>query len=133
MISNRLIFVFFLLFLVLPESAFSVHNEIGKTRCLDCHVTLPFNPERLSFYEDIAGVCRECHNNDHAVSALSHPVEIVPSMKIPLDMPLDRRGKLTCITCHTFHAGWQALVDDNPYLLRRPQSKKFCYYCHNKL
>lgn len=133
MIAGRVILLLGLLLLVFPNAALSTHNEIGKTRCLDCHVTLPFNPERLSFYEDVAGVCRECHRSDHAKSTLSHPVEVVPSMKIPRDMPLDRRGRLTCITCHTFHAEWQAVVDDNPYLLRRPEGKKFCYYCHKKL
>ncbi len=116
--------------LAFPSAAQPLHNEIGKTRCLDCHVILPFNAETLSFHEDIETVCRQCHNNDHAGPGLSHPVGIIPSMKIPTDMPLDRKGQMTCITCHTFHVEWRSVVDDNQYLLRRPEDRMFCFYCH---
>ena len=131
--ARGFITIFALTAILFPAAVHSQHNEIGNTRCLDCHVTLPFNPEKLSFHDDIEGVCRRCHENDHAKSRLSHPVGVRPTMEIPADMPLDRRGQLSCITCHTFHADWRPAVDDNPSLLRRPDGKTFCYYCHKTL
>ena len=131
--TSRLIGILLAVAVLFPSLAYPLHNQIGRTRCLDCHMTLPFNPDKLSFYADIAEVCRGCHKRDHASSLLSHPVGVFPSMKIPEDMPLARSGQLTCITCHTFHANWRPVVEDNPYLLRRPKGKLFCYSCHRKL
>ena len=131
--KSCLLFCLLLGLIFIPEPASTAHNEIGRTRCLDCHVTIPLNPKKLSYHEDIATVCRQCHTDDHAKTLLSHPVDIIPTITIPSDMPLDRKGKLTCITCHTFHAEWNFPEPANPYALRRPQGKTFCYYCHKKL
>ena len=122
----------FLLFLFSPVAGLPFHDEIGKTRCLDCHVTLPFNPDKLTFHEDTVDVCRQCHNNFHGKADLGHPLGVVPSMNIPRDMPLDEKGKLTCITCHSYHTGDKSSGGINSHLLRRPEGMKFCYSCHRK-
>ena len=119
--------------LLLTATAFAVHDEVGKVRCLDCHVALPLKPNKLSFHEGTDKLCKMCHEKGHFTPENSHPIEIVPSMKIPKDMYRDHKGHLTCITCHTYHAGWKKDISHNPKLLRRPQGKNFCFYCHNNI
>lgn len=120
------------------ESAYSgpVHDT-GKVRCLDCHVVLPFEDAELIFYEDIPLICAKCHglypcragNED----GFSHPTEVLPTIKIPRDMVLDRLGRLTCITCHMYHDGVRPQADMPPFMLRRQPGVTFCYSCHQRL
>jgi predicted CXXCH cytochrome family protein len=53
-------------------------------------------------------------------------------MKIPIDMPLDQKGRLTCITCHSYHAEFWDTEYNNEALLRRSKGKKLCFTCHKK-
>lgn len=105
------------------------HDTAGM-RCLDCHARLPCD-QRLAylFNEGIAGVCNTCHKR----YVHNHPVEIVPSMSIPADMPLDVKGRMTCITCHSIHNGDIRSEGEKTFLLRRAKGKMFCYSCHTKL
>ena len=119
--------------LALAPPALAIHDEVGKVRCMDCHVRLPLKPNKLSFHEGTAAICKKCHDKGHFTPENSHPIEIAPSMKIPEDMVVDVKGKLSCITCHTYHADWKKDISDNPKLLRRPQGKTFCFYCHSKM
>ncbi len=111
-----------------PQLSIAAHDEQGKMRCLDCHVTIPFDIVSLSFHEDISSVCYRCHNAHQGEG--NHPVEIFPTMEIPEDMPLDRKGYMTCITCHSFHNEWQAIAENKNKLLRRENGPTFCFYCH---
>jgi predicted CXXCH cytochrome family protein len=54
-------------------------------------------------------------------------------MSIPPDMPLDGSGRMTCITCHSFHYGDILTNGEKTFLLRREKGKMFCYTCHKKL
>ncbi|MBC8318077.1 MAG: hypothetical protein H8E41_09230 [Desulfobulbaceae bacterium] len=133
------IFLFAALFVCGPLSAiaFPVHDTTD-VRCLDCHVSLPFEGVVLSFHEDIPDTCTRCHD-DFPCSAHSvggeflHPVGVKPTMVIPKDMVLDVNGKVSCITCHVFHEGKKAKEDMNSFYLRRPPGMRFCYACHRKL
>ncbi len=137
----------FLLILALllagPVFAAAVADGPGRrdaARCLDCHVNLPLETSRLVFHETAAEVCGGCHTvfpcgpgHDQGAGFL-HPVGIVPRLAVPADMPLDRKGRISCITCHPYHglhdegAGQQGRG-----ILRRPQGAAFCYSCHKKL
>lgn len=123
--------VLFLIFFCFPSAAFASHNEVGKVRCLDCHVTIPLDVSALTFHDDTSLVCSRCHDAHKGEG--NHPVEVKPSMEIPGDMPLDGRGYMTCITCHSFHNQWKALSENKNKLLRRENGATFCFYCHSKL
>ena len=133
---------FFLICLCLlawgPGSAWAepAHDNAG-IRCLDCHVTLPFEEAELVFHDDIQPMCVKCHVGFHCKTGedggFSHPLEVVPSIHIPLDMPLDKRRRLTCITCHLFHDSDRPAADLPRFMLRRPQGLTFCYTCHERL
>ena len=117
-------------------SAFPYHDNSGA-RCLDCHVSLPFDGVTLSFYEDIENVCSQCHKiTSHSGEAGkgegSHPVGVIPKFAVPRDMLLDIKGQMSCITCHVYHEGTKSVDDMNPFYLRRPPGVKFCLACHKK-
>lgn len=131
--TTFLVFILLTLCLILTNPAYATHDEAGKVRCLDCHIKLPLKPNKLSFHEGTEKLCKICHEKGHYTPDNSHPINIVPSMKIPKDMYVDEKGKLACITCHTYHAGWKKDVSNNPKLLRRPQGKTFCFYCHKNI
>ena len=105
-------------------------HDTGKIRCLDCHVVMPANDVEMEFYDDIPLICAKCHGlypcKAGNKKGFSHPSEVIPSMKIPRDMVLDRLHRLTCITCHVYH-------DSVPFMLRRQPGVTFCYSCHKKL
>ena len=57
---------------------------------------------------------------------IGHRTGMVPSMRVPEDMPLDVGGRLTCATCHDPHA----TEGRNRWLLRRPRGAALCRSCH---
>lgn len=133
-------FLYFLItFIVsLPGAALAIHDDTEKTKCLDCHFTLPFDREKLLYTEEVGGICLKCHNNfpcdkQQTDDSFSHPMLVIPTMNIPLDMPLDKQGRLTCITCHSYHAEFWDSEYNNESLLRRTKGVKLCYSCHKKL
>jgi len=136
---NYLFPICFVMFLwsTLPVMAFPAHDKTD-VRCLDCHVSLPFEAVALSFHDDIPATCSRCHE-DFPCSVISvsdgfrHPVGVTPSMTVPKDMVLDIKGRVSCITCHVFHEGNKSVVDMNDFYLRRPPGMRFCYACHEKL
>lgn len=96
-------------------------------RCLDCHISRP-SPEGgpVTVSKDINRMCNSCHS---AEQELSHPVGMKPSMNVPQAMPLDWKGEMTCLTCHTAHKrGFGG------FHLRTPATGVgFCVLCHGDL
>jgi predicted CXXCH cytochrome family protein len=130
----------FLLVIVVfaPSIAFAIHDDTENTKCLDCHFTLPFDRSKLSYTEDVGGICKKCHtefpcSSENEDKGFAHPLEVTPSMNIPLDMPLNKNGMITCITCHSYHAEFWDSEYNNESLLRRTKGVKLCYTCHKKL
>ena len=88
--------------------------------------------------------CVNCHGSE----SITHPVGARPNFAVPGDLPLDREGRVTCLTCHYIHG---TLHSDTPqasasalerlfgserlhksYLLRRNNTEgKLCMACHN--
>jgi hypothetical protein len=124
--------IFFFLTCLVP--ALAGHGTARGLRCLDCHTSLPFNNRDIVFYDDTYRICLSCHKSYHgSESGFAHPSRIVPSMSVPADMPLDSRGRITCITCHTFHSGYYGDGKGKRVLyLRRVKGKTLCYSCHTK-
>ena len=72
-----------------------------------------------------SGSCASCHHFD---PALTHPVDVRPSMRTPDDLPL-LDGRLTCITCHEAgqdHSSAQASVG-----VRGGDGPGLCMECHS--
>jgi predicted CXXCH cytochrome family protein len=88
-----------------------------KKDCSLCHLDIGKGP---ALRKPVSALCLECHEDRQAPN--EHPVDIVPSMKVPKILPLNK-GKITCITCHDPHS--------NAYgkLLRVPQ-RQLCTQCH---
>ena len=84
---------------VLYSAQWTSYHDFGG-RCLDCHISQPSSDEQMTFSKDISRMCSGCHSSEQE---LSHPVDIKPSMKVPQSMPLDWKGDVTCLTCHTAH------------------------------
>ncbi|OGP63987.1 MAG: hypothetical protein A3K22_01105 [Deltaproteobacteria bacterium RBG_16_42_7] len=111
----------------------SYHNFEGQ--CSTCHLTMPVGEglvpslsgrpqgSPLLFTKDISALCLSCHKD---AVRLSHPVDMKPSMKIPSDFLLDRKGNLTCNSCHTIHK-----AGHGKYHLRIASiGEPFCIACH---
>jgi predicted CXXCH cytochrome family protein len=118
-----------------PAIALAIHDDPGGAKCLDCHVTLPFDREKLSYTEKVGEICRHCHskypcNNSDNQNSFAHPIEVTASMEIPVDMPVDAKDRITCITCHSYHAEFWDAEYNSEFLLRRPKGKKLCATCH---
>ena len=119
-------------------SVLAFHDDTENTKCLDCHFTLPFDRTNLTYTEMVGNICQQCHNSFPCKSGqkgegFSHPLDIAPSMTIPLDMPLNKNGLITCITCHSYHAEFWDAEYNNDSLLRRSKGPKLCFTCHKKL
>lgn len=78
----------------------------------------------------VGAICLGCH----PFLGRSHPVDIVPSFKLPQGFPLDDNKRMTCATCHDPHRSYRNPVSGGrSHYLRRTESKKeFCMLCHNK-
>lgn len=100
----------------------SYHNFEGQ--CLTCHLTNPAEgQEKYLFIKEISALCISCHSE---AVRLSHPVDIKPSMTIPKDFTLDRKGNLTCNSCHTTHK-----TGYGKYHMRTSTAGiAFCEICH---
>ena len=132
-----IVIISFVWLIAMPVFAYPVHDDNSDTRCLDCHVSLPFEGIELAFHEDTSDICSKCHNRfscvvSHGTQGLPHPINIQPTMIIPEDMVLDVKGQVSCITCHVFHEGKKTVEDMNLFYLRRPPGMRFCYACHKK-
>jgi predicted CXXCH cytochrome family protein len=122
------------LFAVSPDSGNIAHNSPLMTPCIECHTRLPFSGGAPPLRSEVDGICITCHLKHHGVDAIwSHPVDIVPSMRIPPDMVLDKRRRVVCVTCHAFHGEYRDESGNKRFYLRRSPGKAFCYSCHKKL
>lgn len=129
--------IIFVSLLLLPGQALAIHDNQDDTQCLDCHQTLPFDRDKLAYTEEAGATCRKCHQNSPCNApkdsdGFSHPTEVVPSMPIPRDMPLTNSGKITCITCHSYHAEFWDAEYKTEALLRRTKGVQLCHTCHKK-
>jgi hypothetical protein len=97
--------------------------------CLVCHTAAPGAPKqgvrpdpKLKFGGDVVALCSSCH----ATYSHMHPVKIAvaPDMKSPDELPLDREGKITCITCH------DAMEGHGIVRKKRFVGKALCLNCH---
>lgn len=95
------------------DTAVRVHQD-----CSVCHKDVDKDPGALK--ADINQICLGCHEKS---KRNDHPIGLVPAIK-PKELPLDKEGKITCVTCHEPH-GWK------PYdKLLRMEFNSLCKACH---
>lgn len=96
--------------------------------CIQCHLSppppgsSPVLDNNLRFGGDIVALCSSCHGGYRHM----HPVRIAiaPNMKSTGDLPLDREGKITCVTCHDVMEGMGMPRK------RRVRGRGLCLNCH---
>jgi hypothetical protein len=106
----------------------SPHGRKDQKSCGVCHVSIPAEGTGqrrnagLKFGGDIVAICSSCHEGYRHM----HPVKIAvaPDMKSPEDLPLDKDGKITCITCHDVMEG------AGVHRKRRIVGRQLCLNCH---
>ncbi len=103
----------------------SYHDFEGK--CLDCHLVKPApGGDPGIFIVDKTPMCTDRHED---TMDLSHPVDILPSMAVPRELPLDWKGQVTCVTCHPAHdRGYGEF-----HLRSDATGQGFCILCHDNL
>ncbi len=88
-------------------------------------VVMPTNhlPIKSKFDTNIT-ICYTCHAD--VKQALSHPVNVFPKegMTIPADYTTLPDGRLTCNSCHAYHAA------DIEFRLIKSSKKELCVGCH---
>jgi predicted CXXCH cytochrome family protein len=111
---------------VLYSSQWTSYHDFGS-QCLDCHISKPSSEsDPVTFSKNINLMCASCHKSEQE---LSHPVGMKPSMKVPQSMPLDWKGELTCLTCHTVHKqGFGGF-----HLRTTATGEGFCVMCHGDM
>jgi hypothetical protein len=100
-----------------PHIQLSAKGEIIEKNCLYCHITKPDEQiatfEKVTLIGDIKILCQRCHSilNKHP-SGIEHfkapNKKTLTAMKTSeiiysTILPLDKEGKITCITCHNPH------------------------------
>jgi hypothetical protein len=133
-----------------------VHNQIntqGKIiveKCLYCHTDKPDESRArykdVKFIGDLTMLCRGCHvirgnhsgNFNHMVRPSATTLARMKAMEndFGIILPLDKNGKLTCITCHNPHEKGVIRADspaakgaDSQYRHRLP-GNRLCVECH---
>ncbi len=133
------LFTLLLLFHHNDLRAMETPHDNAEIRCLDCHVTLPFERVVMSFYSDIPSICLGCHqkvpcrDETKAVSGYIHPVGMLPTMDLPDDFVLNVQGQISCITCHFYHDKGKTELTIHAQYLRRSTVKRLCMSCHKKI
>jgi nitrate/TMAO reductase-like tetraheme cytochrome c subunit len=110
------------------KRAESPHGRKDQKSCVVCHVSNPAEGAGqrgnagLKFGGDIVAVCSSCHEGYRHM----HPVKIAvaPDMKSPEDLPLDKDGKITCITCH------DVMEAAGVHRKRKVVGRQLCLNCH---
>lgn len=74
--------------------------------------------------ETCISVCYDCHKEYNKIP--THPVNVGPKlgMIIPAEYPTLPNGKISCISCHSAHAG------NREFLLLKSSKKDLCIGCH---
>jgi hypothetical protein len=92
-------------------------GEIIVDRCLYCHTDKPDENraryEDVEFIGDLGMICQRCHvirgnhagNFNHMVRPSTGALARMQAMekKFGVILPLDKNGRLTCVTCHNPH------------------------------
>jgi predicted CXXCH cytochrome family protein len=91
-----------------------------KKDCKICH-KLNKSGTRVRLKLPLSQLCLDCHPERKPPG--EHIVDVKPLMKVRY-LPLDREGRMTCVTCHEPHG----LTGEIKMLRGTPS--EICRYCH---
>jgi predicted CXXCH cytochrome family protein len=113
--NMKTVFILLIIF-SFPAYVFSAQ----KHQCDYCH-TPHGMAEGTPLKAPLSELCLGCHPDRK--NPKEHKVDIVPSMQVK-GLPLDKDGKMTCITCHDPHgkSGFPTLLRIDP--------AELCFKCH---
>ena len=97
-----------------PHTQFNPWGKIIVDKCLFCHTEKPDEKidryDNVQFVGDLEMICQRCHvirgnhagNVNHLVKPSVKALARMQAMEKEFDiiLPLDKNGRLTCITCH---------------------------------
>lgn len=138
----------------LADNPHEISNRSPSVDCLGCHLNPPppgpdgtinsknHRIDPAAYKTDGIEMCSGCHDKDDG-----HKVGLKLDFDVPADMPLDKKNKLTCLTCHYTHGSLTSnrpqasysfmdrLVDaerlHKSFLLRRNNAEgELCLTCH---
>ncbi|MDF1554046.1 MAG: multiheme c-type cytochrome [Deferrisomatales bacterium] len=80
-------------------------------QCGRCHEEEAGAPSAVTLTKDVVSLCLDCHGSRELFTV--HPVDIRPAVAVPVDLPLDSSGTMTCATCHDAHGPYRG---EGPYV-----------------
>jgi predicted CXXCH cytochrome family protein len=101
-----------------PGQWFNPHlisNTESRPQCLKCHAQARQSTNqddaivRPLLTGDGIEICTGCHVTD----TVKHMLGRRPNFPVPNDLPLDRKGRITCLTCHYTHG---SLRSEKPWI-----------------
>lgn len=104
------------------------HGSNSQKNCVKCHIEVPpegSNPRaegNLRFKGNIDEICSECHENYKH----DHPVKLVisPAVRGTESLPLDKEGRIVCITCH------DVMEKIDVHRKKIASGRELCLSCH---
>lgn len=103
-----------------------------RANCSKCHDIrqLPGGGSYIAFEENSGAIqtvnCKGCHPQHLG----DHPVLVRPLFSVPKDLPLSKRGEVTCMTCHNTH---YERYSDRPWLPRSVKTSMLDYMFRKKV
>ena len=120
--KRNLMGITFLFFIGSVQAAFPGIPAI-KQDCTICHVVHRSVMKEL-LKRPLPELCTECHPD--RTGGGEHRIGMKPALTVPDNLPLDKQGEITCITCHAPHGegGFPKMLRKNP--------AELCISCHKK-
>jgi predicted CXXCH cytochrome family protein len=112
----------FLFYFGSVQAAFPKVPDIKKD-CSICHLVHKGGRGAL-LIRPLPDLCTGCHPD--RTGAGEHLIGVKPANDTPSSLPLDKRGEITCTTCHAPHG-----EGDFPKMLRK-NPDELCIACHKK-
>lgn len=125
---------------VLGRTQESSPHVASADKCRMCH-TKPFAEEirgaeqKLLYGGNVVMLCLSCHvtMRSHHPTTVSLPSEMSERLKKSnLNLPLDRRGMITCYTCHDNGCANGGNLMAMRYYDRKKLQDGLCWGCHDK-
>jgi predicted CXXCH cytochrome family protein len=121
--TMRAVLVSFAVILLAAAPVFS--EETIPSIKKDCNLCHKLNKKGtlVRLKVPMSQLCLDCHSERTPPG--EHVVDVKATMKVRY-LPLDRKGRITCVTCHEPH-GMTGKVK-----MLRARPSELCNYCHKK-